>query len=70
MTESISEFHTVFFNNHFSKAYFIRYSFIIDIFYPSGELISLQSLHCSLFEVVHYIFKGHCFAFAAISVRE
>ena len=33
---------------------------IIDIFYPSGELISLQSLRCSLLAVVHYSFVGHC----------
>jgi hypothetical protein len=39
-------------------------------FYPSGELISLQTLRCSPFEVVYYIFMGHCLAFAAISARE
>jgi hypothetical protein len=40
------------------------------IFYPSGETISLQSLRCSPFEVVYYIFMGHCLAFAAIAIRE
>ena len=43
---------------------------IIDIFYPTGELISQQSLRCSSFEVVHYIFMSHGLAFAAISARE
>ncbi len=70
MTDLISEFYIVFSNNHLSRAYSIRSSFIIDIFYPSGELISLQSLHCSPLAVVHYSFGGHFFALAAISVRE
>ena len=52
------------------KSIFITLIIIIDIFYPSGELISLQSLRCRPFEVVHYVFMGHCLAFAAISVRE
>ncbi len=33
---------------------------IIDIFYPTGEPISLQSLRCSPLAVVHYSFVGHC----------
>jgi len=41
----------------------------IDIFYPTGELISLQSLRCSPLAVVHYSFAGHCLAFAATSTR-
>jgi hypothetical protein len=44
--------------------------FIIDIFYPSGELISLQSLRCSLLAVVHYSFVGHFLAFTATLARE
>jgi hypothetical protein len=43
---------------------------IVSIFYPTGESISLQSRRCSPFEVVHYIFMGHCLAFAATSTRE
>jgi hypothetical protein len=43
---------------------------IVSIFYLTGGPISLQSLRCRPFEVVHYIFMGHCLAFAAISVRE
>jgi hypothetical protein len=50
---------------------YVFFLYIIDIFYPPwGEPISLQSLHCSQFEVVHYIFMGHCLAFAATSTRE
>jgi hypothetical protein len=41
-----------------------------NIFYPPGEPISHQSLRYSPFEVVHYIFRGHCLDFAAISARE
>jgi hypothetical protein len=33
---------------------------MIDIFYLSGESISLQSLHCSPLAVVHYSFVGRC----------
>ena len=43
---------------------------IIDIFYPTGELISLQSLRCSPLAVVYYSFVGYCLAFATISTRE
>jgi hypothetical protein len=43
---------------------------IIDIFYPSGELILLQRLRCSPFAVVHYSFMGHFLAAAATSTRE
>ncbi len=44
--------------------------FIIDIFYPTGELISLQRLRCSPFAVDFYSFMGHCLAAAASSTRE
>jgi len=50
----------------FKKNLFI----FIDIFYPSGEPISLQSLRCGPFAVVHYSIMGHCLAFASTSVRE
>jgi hypothetical protein len=48
---------------------------IIDIFSPSGELISLQNLRWSpgrlgRLDVVYYIFMGHCLAFVAITARE
>ncbi len=43
---------------------------LIDIFYPMGEPISLQSHRCSPLAVVHYSFVGHCLAFAATSIRE
>ena len=43
---------------------------LIDIFYPMGEPILLQSLRCSPLAVVHYSFVGHCLAFAATSTRE
>jgi hypothetical protein len=46
------------------------FSFYVGILYPTGEPISLQSLHCSPLAVVHYSFVGHCFAFAATSTRE
>jgi hypothetical protein len=42
----------------------------ISIFYPTGELISLQSLRCSQLAVDHYSFVGHCLAFTATSTRE
>ena len=53
----------------------VLFLFIIDIFYPMGELISLQNLRCSpgrlgRLAVVHYSFVGHCLAFAATSARE
>ena len=53
-----------------SVVYVLFISPIIDILYPSGEPISLQSLRRSPFEVVHYIFRGHFLAFAAISACE
>ena len=40
----------------------------IGILYPSGELISLQSLCCSPLAVVHYGFVGHCLAFATLTL--
>jgi hypothetical protein len=42
----------------------------IDIFYPLGELISLQWLRCSPFAVVIYSFMGHFLTTAATSTRE
>jgi hypothetical protein len=54
----------------FDNFAFLGFILIIDIFYPSGEPISLQSLRCGPFEVVYYIFMGHGLAFAAISARE
>jgi hypothetical protein len=48
------------FDNTIFKALII----IIDIFYPPGELISLQNLRCNPLTVVHYTFVGHCLAFA------
>jgi hypothetical protein len=44
--------------------------FIFDIFYLTGELISLQSLRCGLLAVVHYSFVGYFLTFAATSTRE
>jgi hypothetical protein len=35
-----------------------------------GEPISLQSLRCSPFAVVHYSVRGHCLAFEATLARE
>ncbi len=46
--------------NQFDNFLILGLIFIIDIFSPSGELISLQSLRCSLLAVVHYSFVGHC----------
>jgi hypothetical protein len=43
---------------------------MIGIYYPMGEPISLQSLRCSPFEVVHYIIRGNCLGFAATSARD
>jgi hypothetical protein len=57
--------------NHLDISIFdVLFFFIIDIFYPPGEPLSLQSLRCSPFAVDHYSFRGHCLAFAAISIRE
>ena len=54
------------------EKYFFRNKqlFFIGIFYPSGELILLQSLRCSPLAVVYYSFVGHFLAFAATSTRE
>jgi hypothetical protein len=45
-------------------------NFIIRIFYPSGEPISLHQLRCSPFAVYKYSIMGHCLAAAAILSRE
>jgi len=52
--------------NQSNNSALIAIIFNIDIFSPSGELVSLQSLRCSLLAVVHYSFVGHGLAFAAI----
>ena len=56
--------------NQSDNSVFIALIFIIDIFYPPGELISLHRLRCSPFAVVHYSFMGHFLAAAATSTRE
>jgi len=61
--------------NQFDNSVSLVFIVIVDIFHPSGAdptypPISLQSLRCSPFEVVYYIFMGHGLAFAAISARE
>jgi hypothetical protein len=48
----------------------LPFLFIIDIFYPSGDLISPHRLRCSPLAVVHYSFMGHFLAVAATSTRE
>ncbi len=64
-------FYTILLANHIEMSILaVLFFFTIDIFYPSGEPTSLQSLRCSSFKVVHYIFMSHCLAFAAISARE
>ena len=70
ITDVISECYIVF--SEYSFTYCISYVIfiIVDIFYPTGELISLQSLRCSPLAVVHYSFVGHFLAFAATSTRE
>jgi len=70
ITDSISEYYIVFSNNHLGTAYPIRFLYIVDIFPPSGEPISLQSLRCSPLAVDHYSFVGSILAFAATSTRE
>ncbi len=45
---------------------FITLIIIIDIFYPSGELILPHWHRCSPFAVVHYSFMGHYPAFATL----
>jgi len=42
----------------FNNSVSIAFIFIIDIFYPTGELISLQSLCCSPLVVDHYSHGG------------
>jgi len=44
--------------------------FIIGIFYPSGELISLHLLCCGPFAVLKHSFMGRRLASAATSTRE
>jgi hypothetical protein len=68
---TISTIHFVDLLNQLTISVFIASISIIDIFLPQwGKPVSLQSLRCSPFEVVHYIFRGHGLAFAAIPARE
>lgn len=67
---SISTVHFVLIKMQSDNPAFIAINILIDIFYPLGEPISLQSLRCNLLAVVHYSFIGHCLTFAAISTRE
>jgi hypothetical protein len=69
-TETISIIYFIFPENLSDNSVFIGLIIIIDIFYPSGELILLHQLCCSPFAVVHYSFMGHFLAAAAISTRE
>ncbi len=69
-TESILIIFFILPADQFDDSVFIGLIIIIDIFYPSGEPISLQSLRCSPLAVVHYSFVGHFLAFAATSTRE
>jgi hypothetical protein len=68
--KSISIIYFILPEKQFDNSAFIAINIIIDIFYPSGELISPQSLRHSPLAVVHYSFAGHFLAFAAISTRE
>jgi len=68
--KSISLIHFILPEKQFDNYAFIAINITIDIFYPTGEPISLQSLRCGLLAVVHYSFVGHGLAFAAISTRD
>jgi len=68
-SKSISISYIVLPANQFDHTIFNALIIIIDIIYPSGELISLQSLRCSPLAVVHYSFVGHCLAFVATKSR-
>jgi hypothetical protein len=63
------------FNSILSEDY-LGYSFsrglysLIDIFFPSGELISPHLLRCGPFEVDDHVFMGRRLATAATSTRE
>jgi len=63
-------FHATIYEDYLGLAISDVLFFLIDIFYPMGELISLHRLRCSPFAVVHYSFMGHCLAAAATSTRE
>ncbi len=69
-TETISIGYFILPANQSDNSVFISLIIIIDIFYPSGELILLHRLRFSPFAVVHYSFMGHFLAVAAISTRE
>jgi hypothetical protein len=70
LANPISEYHIVFLEYSIGIVLPTRFLCEIDIFYPSGEPISLQSLRCSPLAVVHYSFVGHFLAFAATSTLE
>ena len=67
--KSISIIYSILPANH-SDNFIFKAIFIIGIFYPTGELISLQSLRCSPLAVDHYNFVGNLLAFAATLTRE
>ncbi|MGB3861211.1 MAG: hypothetical protein WA915_03960, partial [Candidatus Aminicenantaceae bacterium] len=69
-TEAISISYFILPVNQSDNSVFIALIIIIDIFYPSGELILPHRLRCSPFAVVHYSFMGHFLAAAANSTRE
>jgi len=69
-TKEISKIYFILPANQFDNSLFIGLTIIIDIFYPSGELILPHRLRWSPFAVVHYSFMGHFLAVAATSTRE
>ena len=69
-TDTITIIYFILPANQSDNSVFIGPIIIIDIFYPTGKLISLHRLRCSPFAVVHYSFMGHFLAAAATSTRE
>jgi len=69
-TETISISYFILPANQSDNSVFIGLIIIIDIFYPTGELILLHRLRCSPFAVVHYSFMGHFLAATATSTRK
>ncbi len=53
-TKTISIIYFILPVNHSDNTVSIAFIFTIDIFYLTGELISLHSLHCSPLAVDHY----------------
>ncbi len=68
--ETISIIYFILPANQSDSSVFIDLIIIIDIFYPSGELILLHRLRRSPFAVDHYSFMGYFLAAAATSTRE